>query len=44
MYVQNLVKGGKTSFSPQVIDKAAKINMQTMSQSPFATCYSEYIE
>jgi len=44
MRVENLVKGGKTLFSLQVIDYAAKINMQTVSLLPFAACYSEYIE
>jgi hypothetical protein len=42
--LQNLVKGVKESIFAQVIENAAKINLQTMSQSPVATCYSEYIE
>jgi hypothetical protein len=41
---KNLVKGVKTAISMQVIENGAKINLQSMSQLPFATCYSEYIE
>lgn len=42
--VRNLVKRGKTPIFAQVIENAAKINVQSMSQLPIATCYSEYIE
>jgi hypothetical protein len=43
-WLQNLVKGVNEAIFAQVIENAAKINMQTMSQSPVAICYSENIE
>jgi hypothetical protein len=42
--VKNLVKRGKEAFLSQVVENAAKINMETMSQLTIAKCYSEYIE
>jgi len=41
---KNLVKGVKPAIFMQVTENAAKINVRSMSQLPFAICYSEYIE
>jgi hypothetical protein len=42
--VENVVKRGARVILAQVIENAAKINVETMSLLPYAICYNGFIE